>query len=102
MNWITYYLNVKKLSKKLIKKYGKPDIIIGSSPHPLAMLAAVNVGKKFKIPVISEVRDFWPEVFFLGGRLKKKKCFRENFTCRENIFTKFGCNYLKRVTIIIL
>lgn len=72
LNWISYYKNVKKLSKLLIRKKGKPDIIMGSSPHPLAMLAAVKIGKKHKIPIINEIRDYWPEVFFLGGRIKEK------------------------------
>lgn len=71
LNWINYYYNVKKTAREIIKKEGKPDLIIGSSPHPLAMLAAVQLGKKYKIPVINEVRDFWPEVIFLGGRIKE-------------------------------
>jgi glycosyltransferase involved in cell wall biosynthesis len=71
LNWISFYFNVRKAAKEIIKKEGKPDLIIGSSPHPLAMLAAVRIGKKYKIPVINEVRDFWPEVIFLGGRVKE-------------------------------
>jgi glycosyltransferase involved in cell wall biosynthesis len=71
ISWISYYINVQRVAGRLIKKEGKPDIIVGSSPHPLAMLAAVNVGKRYKIPVINEIRDYWPEVFFLGGVLKE-------------------------------
>lgn len=72
LNWISYYFNVKKTAREIIKKEGKPDLIIGSSPHPLAMLAAVRVGKKYRIPIINEVRDFWPEVIFMGGRVKER------------------------------
>lgn len=70
-NWIDYYYNSIKVASSMIKSRDKPDVIIGSSPHPMAMLAAIKIGKKFGIPVINEVRDFWPEVFFLNGRVRE-------------------------------
>lgn len=48
----------------MIESGDKPDILIGSSPHPLAMMSAIKIGNRFGVPVINEVRDFWPEVFF--------------------------------------
>ncbi|AMC94069.1 glycosyltransferase WbuB [Erysipelothrix larvae] len=71
-NMISYYINLIRVTKQLIKDNDKPDIIIASSPHPLTMLAGLKVAKKAGIPCICEVRDFWPEVFFQGGRLKKE------------------------------
>lgn len=71
-NWMDYYKNSIKVASDMIKAGDRPDVIIGSSPHPMAMLSAVKLGKKFRIPVINEVRDFWPEVFFLNGRVKEK------------------------------
>lgn len=71
-NWLSYYISATKTGSSFIKEQIKPDIIIGSSPHPLSMLATVRLGKKFGIPIINEVRDFWPEVFFLNGRVKEK------------------------------
>jgi glycosyltransferase involved in cell wall biosynthesis len=72
LNMMQYYKNLIKTAKMFIKKNLRPDIIIASSPHPLAMLAGIKIAKKLKIPCICEVRDFWPEVFFMGGKLKEK------------------------------
>ncbi|MCF8018796.1 putative teichuronic acid biosynthesis glycosyltransferase TuaH [Petrocella atlantisensis] len=72
MNMLDYYRNVLKVIKRMSKQGNKPNLIIASSPHPLAMLAGIKASKKLKVPCICEVRDFWPEVFFIGGRLKEK------------------------------
>ena len=37
-----------------------PDVVIGSSPHPLAALAASVVARVRRIPWIYEARDIWP------------------------------------------
>jgi glycosyltransferase involved in cell wall biosynthesis len=68
---ISYYRNLFKVTKELIKKNDRPDLIIASSPHPLAMVAGIRIAKKLGVPCICEVRDFWPEVFFMGGRLNE-------------------------------
>lgn len=71
LNMISYYNNLLKVFKKFVKLEGKPDLIIASSPHPLAMIAGIRIAKKLGIPCINEIRDFWPEVFFMGGKLKE-------------------------------
>lgn len=71
-NMLTYYKNLVKTAKKMAEKGEKPDLIIASSPHPLALLAGVRLKKKFKVPLISEVRDFWPEVFFKSNTITEK------------------------------
>lgn len=70
-NWFTYLNNSIKIASNMIKNGDRPDVLIGSSPHPLSMLATIRIGKKFNIPIINEVRDFWPEVFFINGRVKE-------------------------------
>ncbi|MBQ8588762.1 MAG: glycosyltransferase WbuB, partial [Clostridia bacterium] len=64
INMFQFGMKLPKIAKEYAKKAGKPDIIIASSPHPFTMLAGLKIAKKFKIPCICEVRDFWPEVFF--------------------------------------
>ncbi len=71
INFLDYYVNLNKYIKKISQK-DRPDIIYASSPHPLSILVGIKWSKKFKIKCIGEVRDFWPEVFFLGGKLKEK------------------------------
>lgn len=71
LNMVLYYKNLFKVTKEFINKDDRPDLIIASSPHPLAMVAGIKIAKKLRVPCISEVRDFWPEVFFMGGRLKE-------------------------------
>ncbi|AMC92681.1 glycosyltransferase WbuB [Erysipelothrix larvae] len=71
LNMVSYYRNLIKTAKVLIKKGNIPDIIIASSPHPLTMFAGLKLSRKIGVPCICEVRDFWPEVFFHGGRLNE-------------------------------
>lgn len=72
LNMLSYYKNLLKTAKKMAKQSGKPDLIIASSPHPLALIAGIRLAKKFDVPIINEVRDFWPEVFFKAGRIREK------------------------------
>lgn len=63
LNMLDYYKGMMRCAKH----FERPDIIIGSSVHPLAVLAAIRLGKKYGIPVIGEVRDLWPESFVAYG-----------------------------------
>ncbi|MEO7124562.1 MAG: glycosyltransferase family 4 protein [Nakamurella sp.] len=38
-----------------------PDVVIGSTPHPFAALAAWAIARHHHVPFILEVRDLWPE-----------------------------------------
>lgn len=46
----------------------KPDVIIGSSVHPFAAVAAALLAKKYSVPFVFEVRDLWPETLVAMGR----------------------------------
>lgn len=71
INMLQFGAKLPKIAKRYAKENGKPDVIIASSPHPFTMLAGLKIAKKFGIPCICEVRDFWPEVFFFGGTIKE-------------------------------
>ena len=49
----------------------RPDAVWGSTVHPGAPLAALQVWRRFKVPFIYEVRDLWPETFVAMGRLTR-------------------------------
>ncbi len=72
INMMAYYKRLFKVVRCFTEEYQRPDLIIASSPHPLAMIAGIKIAKKYEIPCICEVRDFWPEVFFTGGKLKSE------------------------------
>ncbi len=46
----------------------KPDVVIGSSPHPFAALGAERLASKLRVPFILEVRDIWPQTLLELGR----------------------------------
>lgn len=72
INMIQFGYRLLASAKWYAKNNWKPDVIVASSPHPFTMLAGLLVAKKFNIPCVCEVRDFWPEVFFLGGVVKEE------------------------------
>lgn len=45
-----------------------PDVVIGSSPHPFAALAAARIAKGFAVPFVLEIRDLWPQTLVDIGR----------------------------------
>lgn len=71
-NMFQYFWQILRNYKKIEKKFGKPDVIIGSSVHPLACLAALIIGNKYKIKKIIEIRDLWPETLLTMGIIKGK------------------------------
>lgn len=44
----------------LEKRLGTPDAIMGSSPHPFALVNALSLGKRFNAVKLVEIRDLWP------------------------------------------
>ena len=54
----------RKIFSTMKKLGNKPDIIIASM-EPLEMSKiAVKYGKKYNVPVVVDVRDLWPEIYF--------------------------------------
>lgn len=46
-----------------------PDVVVGSSPHLFAALAAQRLANRFRVPFVLEVRDLWPQTLVDLGRL---------------------------------
>ncbi|MCX7768652.1 MAG: glycosyltransferase family 4 protein [Flavobacteriales bacterium] len=79
-----------------IMKRGSPDVIIGSSVHPLAVVAAWLVARIRGAHFVFEVRDLWPETLIDMGALK-----RDSLTARI-LRTGEKFLYQKASAIIIL
>lgn len=96
-NMLEFGLRLPKVAYEYAKANGKPDIIIASMPHPFTAFAGLKIAKKFDVPCIVEVRDFWPEVFFYGGRLKEKSLLGKMLLAGERYLYQRadGLNFLK-------
>jgi glycosyltransferase involved in cell wall biosynthesis len=58
-----FSLNATRISEK----FGKPDIIIASTPHLFFVSAAQRVARRFHAKFWVEVRDLWPESIIALG-----------------------------------
>jgi len=67
LNMISYGIRVLGISRGIEKN---PDVIIGSSVHPFAVLAAWWLSKRYKVRFIFEVRDLWPQTAVEMGAIK--------------------------------
>jgi glycosyltransferase involved in cell wall biosynthesis len=104
-NMISFYRNLFPVAKEYSNKYGKPDVILASSVHPLTLVAGIKIAKKFSVPCICEVRDLWPESIVAYGSLKRKSIIAKVLYQGEHwiykkadalIFTKEGdTDYIK-------
>jgi glycosyltransferase involved in cell wall biosynthesis len=70
LNILAYTWNVLKKGTTL--QLHRPDVIVGSSVHPLAVVAASFLAARFKVPFVFEVRDLWPQTLIDMGRLKER------------------------------
>ena len=105
LNMSFFYWNLIPSAKSYAKKYGKPDVIIASSVHPLTMVAGIKIGKILKVPCICEIRDLWPEAIFSFGKAREDSLLGRILVKGEHwiyknadalIFTKEGdTDYLK-------
>jgi len=66
LNMISYGIKILRIAKK----FEKPDVIIGSSVHPFAVLAAWWLARRYKTRFIFEVRDLWPQTPIDMGVIK--------------------------------
>jgi len=67
-NILSYTIRVNKLSKKF---KSKPDIVLGSLFHPLAVVVARKVAKRNNSLFYFEERDFWPQTMVDFGKISK-------------------------------
>ena len=104
-NMFLFYKNLFPVAKEYSNKYGKPDVILASSVHPLTLVAGIKIAKKFGIPCICEVRDLWPEAIFAFNKAKENSLIGRVLIAGEHwiykradalIFTKEGdTDYIK-------
>lgn len=75
LSMVSYMLRTWWLGRRLPKlspSIEKPDVIIGSSVHLLAVLAACLVAKHHRARFIMEVRDLWPQTLIDMGEMSER------------------------------
>ena len=105
--WMSCWIG-KKITK-INRDIKKPDIIIGSSVHLLAVLSAYWLSKHHKSQFIMEVRDLWPQTLIDVGKLRKNSLITRVLKILENFLYKrakkiitlspLTKNYLKLIKI---
>lgn len=69
-NMLSFFFGLLRIAGGYAKKHGRPDVIMGSSAHPLTSIAGILVARRFRVPAIVEVRDLWPEAIFSFGKVR--------------------------------
>ena len=67
LSMFQFYRNTAIAAQYFRKQYGTPDVVLGSSAHPLTALLAVRLGQKYHCKSIAEIRDLWPESIVAYG-----------------------------------
>lgn len=69
-NMFSYSVYV--LLPETTRKLPRPNVIVGSSVHPLAAWAGAILAQRLSVPFIFEVRDLWPKTLVDMGYLGRK------------------------------
>ena len=73
LNLLSFCLNLSFQLYKvyfLFNKKRSPKLIISSSPQLPASFISLLISKLFKIPMIFEVRDLWPQILIEMNNMK--------------------------------
>ena len=86
LNMLSYTWRVYKLIPGVVKncKINRPDVIIGSTIHPFAALAALKLSQKYKVPFVLEIRDLWPQTVIDMGVWSENDLRSKFFKVFEN------------------
>lgn len=69
LNILDFYYNLMKSYKEIYREVGSPDVILGSSIHPLTPVAAIRIARKIGAKCICEFRDLWPDELISMGEM---------------------------------
>ncbi len=86
LNMLSYTWRAYKLIPGMVKncKISGPDVIIGSTIHPFAALAALKLSRKYRVPFVFEIRDLWPQTMIDMGVWSENDLRSKFFKVFEN------------------
>ena len=59
----------RAVAHRYARHSARPDVIIGTTVHPLAAFVAAKLAQRYNVPFIFEVRDLWPQTLIDMGRM---------------------------------
>ena len=65
-NWVSYGVS----ASAHLASGRRPDVVYASSPHLLAGLAGFVLASRWRVPLILEIRDLWPQVLIDMGQME--------------------------------
>ena len=68
----------------LEKRIGTPDAVMGSSPHPFALMNTLSLSKRFNAVSLVEIRDLWPLMLVELNSMKANHPLARVFQAIEN------------------
>ena len=75
LNMVSYLVRSYWWGRQLARSDGplpKPDMVLGSSVHLLAVLSAYLLARHFRAHFVMEVRDLWPQTLVEMGALSER------------------------------
>ncbi|MGW9156989.1 glycosyltransferase family 4 protein [Microbacterium sp. NPDC055665] len=60
------------LRRSNVRDLPRPDVVIGSTVHPLAAWAASVLARRAGVPFVFEIRDLWPQTLIDMGKLRPR------------------------------
>lgn len=69
INVLSYSFQLFRRHSEIRRRHGEPDVVLASSPHPFVVLNMVRLAGRYRVPVLFEVRDLWPEMLVELGSL---------------------------------
>ena len=78
LNMILFAWRALRLGRRRrpnVEGLASPDVVIGSSVHPLTAAAACLVAKRHRVPFVLELRDLWPQSLIEMGALSPRHPF---------------------------
>ncbi|HRA81212.1 MAG TPA: glycosyltransferase family 4 protein [Thauera sp.] len=60
INMATFVAALPIHANGLARRYGRPDMVVASSPHPYSFITSHRLARRFGARSVFEVRDLWP------------------------------------------
>ncbi|MFL5581444.1 MAG: glycosyltransferase family 4 protein, partial [Gemmatimonadaceae bacterium] len=71
-----------------LARAGRPDVLIASSPPFLPHVSGVALSRLWRVPLVLEIRDLWPDYMVQMGMLKEGRAQRALFGLERGLLAR--------------